>query len=58
MNKTTDCGRYFRTEMEVKSENLSKVLAELESNEKVWGIDLHYLDVNGPKTIVRFCSDK
>lgn len=56
MNKTYEKYGYLHTEMEVKIENLSKVLLELGKNEKVFGIDVHYLDVNEPKAIVRFAS--
>lgn len=49
---------YYHNEMEVKIENLSKVLLELGSNKDVFSIDVHYISVNEPKAIVRFGSNK
>lgn len=56
INKTYEKYGYLHTEMEVETKNLSKVLAELESNEKVFSIDLNH--VSNGKVIVRFGSYK
>lgn len=58
MTKSYFANGYFHNEMEVKIENLSKVLLELGSNKKVFGIRVDYIDVGEPKAIVRFGSYK
>lgn len=57
--KVEDRGTYKVFEMEVKTENLSRVLLNLEE-QGVWGIRLTYLDINknNIKTIVKFCVNK
>lgn len=56
MSKTYFANGYYHNEMMVKTENLSRVLAELESNEKVFGITIHYVDKD--MIFVRFGSNK
>lgn len=54
-NKTYDIGNYNRIEMDVKLENLSTVLGNLSRNEKVFSIDVQYIDMgNTPFAIVKF----
>ena len=55
-NKTYFANGYYHTEMDVKTEDLHKVLTELESNEKVFGITIHYINVG--KICIRFGSIK
>ena len=56
MTKTYEMFGYLHTEMIVKTENISRVLAELESNKDVFGITVHY--VNSETIFIRFGSNK
>ena len=56
MTKTYEMFGYLHTEMIVKTENISRVLAELESNKDVFGITIHY--VNSETIFIRFGSNK
>lgn len=54
-----DRGNYTSVEMDVKIENLSRVLDNLSKNEKVFGIDTHFIDMGSePFVIVRFGARK
>lgn len=58
-NRQYDRGSYVSIEMDVKIENLSRVLDNLSKNEKVFGIDTQFIDMGSePFVIVRFGSRK
>ena len=58
-NRMYDRGSYVSIEMDVKIENLSRVLDNLSKNEKVFGIDTQFIDMGSePFVIVKFGARK
>lgn len=58
-NRQYDRGNYMAIEMDVRIENLSRVLDNLSKNEKVFGIDTQFIDMGSePFVIVKFCNRK